>query len=146
VTKYSPPLRALADIGPQISECISPNMPFALLSLLDNVAFAYFPSTHTLHISSCSVLRTGTPVTVSLSILSAPWCKCPILLCHNSFNSFPLLLSLPITAIGESSCNLYSLLLRAPIRTPICFTFFQLECLTYTLFPMKCTSYPFSCN
>lgn len=121
---------------------INPNTPLALLSLLGNTAFVYFPSTYPRHRSSCLVLRAGTPVIVSLSILSAPWCKCPILLCHSSFNSFLLLLSLPISAIGELICNLYSLLLRAPI----CLTFFQVGCLTYTFLPTKYTSYPLSCN
>ena len=41
VTKYLPPLRALVDIGPQISECINPNMLAALFSLLGKVALAY---------------------------------------------------------------------------------------------------------
>lgn len=125
-----------------MSECINPNTPFALFLLLEKVALKYLPSTHLLHISSCSVLRTGTPIIVSLSILSAPWCQCPIHLCHSSFSSFSPLRLLPISATGDLSCNLYSLLLRAPI----CLFLFQLGCLTHAFFPMKYTLYPLSYN
>lgn len=123
------------DIGPQISECINPNTPSAPFFLLEKATLAYFPSTHPLHISSCSVLRTGTHVIVSLSILGVPWCKCPIHLCHKLLSSFSPLIFLPVSFIGDSSCNLYSLLLQAPI----CLFFFQLGCLTYTFFPIKYT-------
>lgn len=140
--KYSAPLRALVDIRPQISKCISANMPFSLLSLLKNVSLTYFPSVHPLHTPSCSVPSFGALVTISLSILSAPWCKCPILLCHKSSSTFPLLLSLPISTIGESRCNLYNLLLQ----TSICLTLFQLKFLTNTFFPTKWISYPLSCS
>ena len=62
--KYSPRLSALVDVGPQISELINPNKPFAQLSLLGKVALVYFPSMHPFNTSSYSVLRTGTPVEV----------------------------------------------------------------------------------
>lgn len=131
VTKYSAPLKVSVDIGPQISECINLSTLLALFLLLGNVALAYLPRAHPLHTSSRSILRSGTPVTVFLRILSSPWCKCHILLCHSSFKSLSPLL--PISAIGDSSCNLYNLLLMIPIYT----FYFQIECLTYIFSLMK---------
>jgi len=131
VTNYSASLRYFLDIGPQISECINPSTLLALLLLLENVALAYLPRAHPLHKSSRSVLSSGTPNTIFLRIIKAPWCNYPILLCHSSFKSLSPLLS--ISSIGDSSCNMYNLLLFFPIWA----FFFQYKCLTYTFSLMK---------
>ena len=61
VRKYSAPLRALVDMGPQISECINPSTLLALFLLLENVALAYFPRAHPLHTSSRYILKIWNP-------------------------------------------------------------------------------------
>jgi hypothetical protein len=75
VAKYSHPVKDAEDVGSHTSECIKSNTPFDLLSLLGNVVLAYFTKVHPLHMSLCSVLNSGRLVTISLRMLSAPWCK-----------------------------------------------------------------------
>ena len=71
----------------------------------------FFPKAQPLQWLCFSSCTWGTPMTACLKCLSAPWCKCAILLCHNS----PWLLSLLTRAFVGSKCSLHSFTLMIPI-------------------------------
>lgn len=128
-------------MGPQILECIKSRIPIHLLSLLRKIVFENFPIAHVLYMCHRALHSTlEFRITVSLRNFNAPWCICPICLCHNSLIS--LLLSLLTSTFGVSNCNLYKL----SLLTPICFAFFQSLCFKYTLSPLKEYVVPFVCN
>ena len=64
-------LSELDDMGPQKFEWIISSIPFALLSLLGNVFFTFFPCAHPLQIPSCFVWIYRSPKIDFLAISSA---------------------------------------------------------------------------
>ena len=67
-TLYKYPLNELEDMGPHTSECIISIIPLALLSLLGNVFFAFFPCAHPLQMPSWFYWISGNDDTTLLSI------------------------------------------------------------------------------
>ena len=70
-TLYAYLLKELNDMGAHTTEWIISKIPFALLSLLGNGFFTFFPCTHPLQVDSCFVWNSGRPDTALLAIGSA---------------------------------------------------------------------------
>lgn len=99
------------DISTQTFECTRYWVPLDLCSLLRKVSLECLPSMHPLHTPCCPILYSESPITISLKIGNALWCRFPILLLYN-FHKQSLLCTKDQTS---SPCNLYKL----PSLTPI---------------------------
>ena len=98
-------------MGPQTFECTNSKVPLDLCSLCGKVFLMFSPNAQPLQWLCFSTCSWGTPLTACLKCLSAPWCKCAILLCHKS----PWLLLLLTRAFADSKCSLYTFSVRIPI-------------------------------
>lgn len=78
------------NIGPQTPKFIRSRISLDLCSLLGIESLACFPSMHPLHKPYPSLLNSGRPMTISLGISNALYCRCPILFFHNSHKLLPL--------------------------------------------------------
>ena len=99
----------------------------------------FFPKAQPLQWLCFSSCTWGNPMTVCLKCFSAPWCKCAILLCHNSLW---LLLLLLTRAFAGSKCNLYTFSLLLPITRSKLLS--DPLGLIYTLWSRNFTWYPLS--
>jgi len=98
-------------INPKTYKCTKCRIPLYLCSFVGKETLTCLPSVHPLHTPCYSILKFGRHVTVFLRISNSLWCRCPILLCHNS-NKLSLLCTKARTC---SPRNLYKLPSLNPI-------------------------------